>query len=137
MEQPVATTVTHLSDEAGRDHLVAVSSLRVLVMPCRDGWYAQGLEIDYGAQGSTPEEARAHFAVGFQDTMRLNLQRHGNVDRLLKSAPRHFWSALANHADSRQLSCAVLVQLAEPAVPPAFRALRFIESSHAGVAATA
>ncbi len=65
--------------------------LRVLIRPDGRFWYAQGLEIDYGAQGDTPEEAKVHFEKGLSGTIRLHLQKYGNIEKLLKRVDNKTW----------------------------------------------
>ena len=56
--------------------------LRVLIV--RDGqfWFAQGLELDYGAQGNTLEDAIEHFERGLAATVTLHVQRFGDIGRI-------------------------------------------------------
>lgn len=42
----------------GKEQAVGIKNLHVLVVPDGSGWFAQAFEIDYGVQGSTPEEAK-------------------------------------------------------------------------------
>jgi hypothetical protein len=66
---------------------VAIWNLSVLIVPDEDFWFAQGLEIDYGAQGDTPEDAQVNFQAGLLATVCQHLRVHGNIERLLKFAP--------------------------------------------------
>jgi len=66
---------------------VAIWNLSVLIVPDGDFWFAQGLEIDYGAQGDNPEDARNNFQQGLLATICQHLRMHGNIQRLLKFAP--------------------------------------------------
>lgn len=75
----------HLSSEKVQG--VAVWNLSVLIVPDGDFWFAQGLELNYGAQGDTAEEAQANFQTGLLATICQHLRVHGNIDRLLKFAP--------------------------------------------------
>jgi len=69
-------------------HVVGVGSLRVLLYPEDGGWCAQGIEIDYTSCGDTVEEAKRRFVNGLADTIRFNLELHGNVDNILRYAPQ-------------------------------------------------
>jgi hypothetical protein len=79
------TIAVHAKD--GGNHLVGIGNLRVLIVPDGEFWYAQGLEIDYGAQGDTKEEAKINFQAGLYATIALQLTTNGNIDEILKFAP--------------------------------------------------
>lgn len=72
----------------GSHKVVGIGNLRVLLVPDGKFWYAQGLEIDYGVQGDTPQEAKENFEKGLFATIDLHIQISGNVDDLLVFAPR-------------------------------------------------
>lgn len=84
-----AATVVQVSE--GEDHVVGIGNLRVLIT--RDGaaWSAQGLEIDYTAQGDSVEEAKERFANGLRATVREHLRIVGTIEPLLQVAPSEFW----------------------------------------------
>jgi hypothetical protein len=65
-------------------HFVAVWNLRVWVTE-ENGWFfAQGLEVDYAAQGSSLEEVMEIFHEGFVRSIDAHLREHGNVRAFLK-----------------------------------------------------
>ena len=66
---------------------VAIWNLSVLIVPDGDFWFAQGLEINYGAQGTSVEDAQTNFQEGLLATICQHLKVHGNIERLLKFAP--------------------------------------------------
>jgi hypothetical protein len=72
-------------------HLVGVEALRVLLVKDGDGWFAQGLEIDYAAAGSTVEEAKKNFETGLELTVHEHLRVHGTISRFLTVAPPDAW----------------------------------------------
>jgi hypothetical protein len=75
-------------------HAVALGSVRVLLREEAGEWFAQGVEIDYAATGTTPEEAKDRFERGLAATVHLHLSRFGSVERLLKFAPEAVWQRL-------------------------------------------
>lgn len=78
--------------QAGDDHVVGLKALRVLLCPDGAGWYAQGLEIDYAATGSTMEETKENFEAGLAKTIAENVRMHGSIQKMLKVAPQDVWS---------------------------------------------
>jgi predicted RNase H-like HicB family nuclease len=84
------TTAVHAVTETG-EHIVGIGDLHVLLVEEENCWYAQGLEIDYVAQGDSIEEAKANFEVGFHTTIRENLKIHGTIEPLLEPAPQEVW----------------------------------------------
>lgn len=97
-------SVQHVEYDGGKHHAVGIN-LRVLIQPDGKFWYAQGLEVDYGAQGSTAEEAKTHFQKGLAGTIKLHLQKHGNIDKFLRRVGPAIWNdALANNAKVEDFS---------------------------------
>jgi len=62
-------------------------NLDVLLIPEDKVWVAQGLAIDYVAQGESIEEAKKNFENGLERTIDLNLRMYGNIDGILIPAP--------------------------------------------------
>src|SRR5688500_14145846 len=86
--------------QTGHEHAVSVGSLRVFVIEEKPNvWSALGLEIDYAASGESLEDVKARFADGLNRTIRLHLQKFGNVENLLRWAPPAEWK---NLLDKRQ-----------------------------------
>lgn len=91
--QPVAaqTSVLHAKNDDG-DALVGIGNLRVLIT-IEDGlWFAQGLEIDYAAQGNSLDDVRSRFENGLMATVNEHLRIYGKLDNLLHPAPPEMWS---------------------------------------------
>ena len=85
-------TAVHGQD--GQEHLVGIGNLRVIICQDGDQWFAQGLEIDYAADGNSYEEVKDNFQNGLRGTIGLHLQSYGNLDKLLKIAPPAAWKEL-------------------------------------------
>ena len=80
-----------LHAQVGSTHAVGVLALRVLLVEDTSGWFAQGLDIDYAACGSSVEEVKKAFEVGFCSTVHEHLIMHGTIERLLKPAQQEAW----------------------------------------------
>ena len=52
--------------------------LNLIIVPDGSAFFAQGVDLDYAAQGDTVEEAKKHFALGFRKTLTL---RDGDLTR--------------------------------------------------------
>jgi hypothetical protein len=78
----------------GETHLVGIGNLRVIV--CKDGdvWFAQGLEIDYAANGRTLKEVKHNFEEGLAKTIDLHVKVHDKLDQFLNAAPPPVWKEL-------------------------------------------
>lgn len=81
------TTAIHARTPDGALHLVDIENLRVVLRNDDGSWFAQGLEIDYFAQGNSREDVRARFERGLEATIDDHLETFGTIDRVLKPAP--------------------------------------------------
>lgn len=89
----------HATSDDGKHQAVGIN-LRVLILPDGKFWFAQGLEVDYGAQGDTIEQAKEHFEQGLAGTVRLHIQKHGHIEKLLRGASAESWKeARTNNAN--------------------------------------
>lgn len=77
----------HAELPGGEEQAVGIGNLRVFIVPDGKFWFAQGLEIDYAAQGDSPEEAKKHFEEGLEATIDLHLRMYDNIEKLLRRAP--------------------------------------------------
>lgn len=80
------TGAMHIENKDSGQETVAVWNLSVLIVPDGEFWFAQGLEINYGAQGNTIEDAQMNFQTGLLATICQHLRVHGNIKKLLKFA---------------------------------------------------
>ncbi len=90
----------HEAHEDGEHHAVVIWNLSVLIVPDEKFWFAQGLEINYGAQGDTPEDAQKHFQEGLAKTIHQHIKVHGDIEKLLKFAPSTILREAAQHKSS-------------------------------------
>lgn len=67
---------------------VCVDALRVIIIEEPPGlWSALGVEIDYAANGESPDEVRQNFERGLALTVDTNLRKLGTIERLLRFSP--------------------------------------------------
>jgi hypothetical protein len=86
-------TALHGTTKSGLD-VVMIDKLRVALLCDGRTWVAQGLEIDYAAEGATIEEAKKQFSIGLMATLRENLRVFGNIEHVLRTVPTEMWNAL-------------------------------------------
>lgn len=67
----------------------------MVLAPDGAGWAAQAIEADYAAGGGSEVDARMRFRAGLEATARLNLEKHGDLSRLLRPAPPEAWGTPA------------------------------------------
>lgn len=68
--------------------IASVKALHVLLCQEDGAWSAQGVEIDYAACGNSVEEATKNFVDGLAHTVVQHLLIRGNLDKVLKWAPK-------------------------------------------------
>lgn len=101
-EMANAVQISKKSKGGGSTHAVGLGDLRVLLVQEGDVWYAQGLEIDYVAQGASLEGAQSAFERGLALTIREHLKLFGDIQRLLTPAPRAVWDEFFQHGEAGQ-----------------------------------
>jgi hypothetical protein len=70
------------------DHIVGIGNLRVIMCKNAGIWWAQGIEINYGASGKTMTQAKKNFEQGLASTIRLQLEAFDSIENLLVYAPK-------------------------------------------------
>ena len=75
----------HISSDD--EHIVGIGNLRVVILEENEFWYAQGIEIDYLAQGDSLEDVQKSFEIGLGATIRENLKKHESIWPMLRWAP--------------------------------------------------
>ena len=100
MLQDNSTTVRATTKQG--QPIVGIGDLRVVLTQEGNYWYAQGLEIDYVAQGDSLEVAKEHFETGLASTFHENLRIHGTVQPLLVPAPIEVWKERFNPGSSTE-----------------------------------
>ena len=73
-------------NETGNLHGVALQHVRVIIVPDGTSWFAQGVDIDYAAQGNSVEEAKTNFEKGLRATIDQHLRVYGTIRGILELA---------------------------------------------------
>ena len=79
----------HATNESA--HVVGIGNLRVMITNDDGSWFAQALEVDYAAQGSSFEDVKRRFERGLRATVDEHLKVYGSIEKLLRPAPRSVW----------------------------------------------
>jgi hypothetical protein len=120
-----SATAFHGQDQDGIHHVVGIGDLRVVI--CRDGkfWFAQGLEIDYAAQGKNIQDVKKQFSDGLSATIEQHLQIYGNIERLLRIAPQEAWQGvlMSGGAVAKRYSSLELFHVERRQVPQSIQAV--------------
>jgi len=74
---------------ANRPFKLDARDLRVVIVRDGDQWFAQGIDADYAAAGTTLEDAKRRFTKGFVKSMLVNVAEHGTYDDFLTYPPQH------------------------------------------------
>jgi hypothetical protein len=77
----------HAQHSDGIHHVVGLANIRVLILKDGPFWHAQGLDLDYAAQGHTPEETRKNFEIGLKATIDQHLRMYGHLGNFFKITP--------------------------------------------------
>jgi hypothetical protein len=91
---PDEAIAIHAKHKDGEHHLVGFGNIRVIIVADGAAFFAQGLEIDYAAQGATITEVKRNFEIGLEATIEQHLKIYGNIKRLLQPAPLAVWQEL-------------------------------------------
>lgn len=83
------TSITYAG--AGDLHAVLISDLRVVVTQDEGLWFAQGLELDYAASGTSEEDVKTRFAQGLGATINETIKVYGSIEQIVKVAPQEAW----------------------------------------------
>jgi len=94
--RPTSATAIHAKTTDGEHHIVGIGNLRVAIASDGQYWTAQGLEIDYIAQGESLADARRQFEDGLASTIQQHLNMFGDIKRLLVLAPPEIWAEAMN-----------------------------------------
>jgi hypothetical protein len=99
-----STGATAIHSRSGNNHAVGIGNMRVIICQEGDLWFAQGLEIDYAADGHSLEEAKKNFQDGLCSTIGLHLKAYSSIENLLKVAPQSAWKELLKEGKRMQYS---------------------------------
>jgi hypothetical protein len=110
--------------DGSETHVVGIGNLRVKITHEDGAWFAQGLEIDYAAQGSSREDVKRRFEKGLLATIGEHLRIYGTIKKLLQPAAPEMWQELADASEARYSQVSIHFQ-APNALP--FKGITYIE----------
>ena len=90
----IVTAVAFHEKSKDGTEVVGIGNLRVVIIEENGMWFAQGLEIDYAAQGHTLEDVKKQFEDGLCATIHEHLRVHGTIDKMLNAAPPTVWKEM-------------------------------------------
>ena len=90
-KQPAAPALVFHGQTADGVDVVMIDKLRVALVRDGETWVAQGLEIDYAAEGNTIDDAKAQFGRGLMLTLRENIRIFGGIEHVLRPVPPDIW----------------------------------------------
>lgn len=100
------TSAEHYKE--GAHDFVKIGDLRVLVTKDGPWWFAQGLEIDYTAQGKSLDEVKDKFIRGLAATAHAYIMEFGSIQKLLRPAPADVLRELSNASSKGLLNISTL-----------------------------
>ncbi len=83
-------TVDKLNDG---EHGILFHPIKVVISHEKDGWFAQGLDVDHFAQGTTEQEVKDNFANSLGRAIVKHLNKHGHLGFLALPAPPEEWKS--------------------------------------------
>ena len=89
------TRAFHAVNSDGTRHVVGIENLRVIIVKREDHWFAQGLDIDYAAEGRDIDDVRRAFEYGLAATIAEHIKEFRTIDNLLCPAPEGAWKPIA------------------------------------------
>jgi len=89
--------------------VVGIGNLRVMITNDDGSWFAQGLEIDYAAEGPSLAIVKKNFEQGLLATINNHLQAYGFINHLIHPAPQSVWIELVNAAKMKKVYSQVSV----------------------------
>ena len=94
--------------QAGDEHVFALGNIQVLITESSDGWFAQGVQVDYFACGVSLEDVQNRFTQGLTATLEEHLRRNGTIEKFLKWAPDEVRAAIQSKINSEQYNYTVV-----------------------------
>jgi len=109
-----------------KQYKVVVWNLHVVVTNDDGGWFAQGLELDYAAEGTSLETVKKHFEDGLAATVQAHLTIHGNLEQFFRPAPPEVWQELSNAAATKKMILRhISTHDVQAQLPPPFEAIEY------------
>jgi len=91
---PKSSDMSTLHHTDGNTHFVGIGPMKVIICHDDGAWFAQGVDIDYAANGTSLANVKQNFEVGLAGTIDLHIKLYGNLKKFLKHAPQEVWDEL-------------------------------------------
>lgn len=86
----------------GENHLFALANIRVVISEAVDGWFAQAMEVDYFACGTSLEDVKRRFGEGLSATLKEHVKRYGTIKHFLNWAPDDVRNEMQSKIESQE-----------------------------------
>lgn len=87
-----------------------LGNFRVIVKESNGGhWFAQGLEIDYAAEGTSPDDVKVRFERGLAATLSEHINRARPFERFWDPAPQEVWREVVTSVSVKRLRYSTVV----------------------------
>lgn len=121
-----AATAFHAKAEDGTN-FVGIGDLRVIIVKDGDGWFAQGLEIDYAAEGNSLKNVQKRFQEGLRATAQEHLKAYGTIEGLLKVAPNDVWKEMLTNGKKFRHSQVSVCKLDQNELPLPYDSINYLQ----------
>lgn len=121
----------------GHGHcLIGLANLRVILFTEDLSWFAQGIDIDYLAEGSTEEEAKKNFEEGLCGTLHAYYSKYGTIRGRLRAASRQLVREVAAQENAKGATFgSISIQKLDWVDDPAFVDFPYRDIAYAHLAA--
>lgn len=121
-----AATAIHAKAGDGTN-FVGIGGLRVVIIHEGDEWFAQGLEIDYAAQGNSLKDVQKNFQEGLRATVQEHLKAYGTIEKILKVAPNQIWKEMLVTGERFRHSQISVCKLDSAKMPIPYESINYLE----------
>jgi hypothetical protein len=131
VKKPKPTTAFQAVSKDGSHHIVGIGDLRVVIVPDGDNlWFAQGLEIDYAAQGTSEADVKKKFEYGLEATVNQHIRINGTIEGLLRVAPPEVWKEfLGDPAGKKKIYSQITSHVLQEQLP--FEGIKYLVAAKA------
>lgn len=100
-----------------KSNLANLVPLRVFVIWDETAWFAQGVDIDYFANGETKKEVEVNFKNGLVSLFKLHLAKFGNTNHIQR-LPAHVlkYKEIGNYSveKTKQVTLGTSIRIQDP-----------------------
>lgn len=117
----------------GKRASVNLPFLRVVILKDGEQWFAQGIEVDYSACGSSVTEVQQKFVEGLCRSIAASMAKHGSAERFLRPAPESLLKEMGIDVNQLHFEQSPKVSLDEGSCskPLPYKAAAFLQPAHA------